>query len=53
MRPSMKASPEFRKQLAGYKTPKDVVVVTSINRAPSGKVDYAALRALARDRLGR
>lgn len=42
-----------RKQLAGYKTPKDVVVVTSINRAPSGKVDYATLRALARDRLGR
>ncbi len=42
-----------RSHLAGYKTPKDVVVVDSINRAPSGKVDYATLRALARERLGR
>ena len=42
-----------RSQLAGYKTPKDVVVVNSINRAPSGKVDYATLRVLARERLGR
>ena len=42
-----------RGQLAGYKTPKDVVVVDSINRAPSGKVDYATLRVLARERLGR
>lgn len=39
--------------LAGYKAPKDVVQVESINRAPSGKVDYATLKALAREQLGR
>ena len=39
--------------LAGYKAPKDVVAVGSIGRAPSGKVDYAGLRALARSTLGR
>ena len=42
-----------RSRLAGYKTPKDVVVVDSVARAPSGKVDYATLRTLARTRLGR
>ena len=42
-----------RRRLAAYKAPKDVVRVDSIGRAPSGKVDYAALRALARERLGR
>ena len=42
-----------RARLAGYKTPKDVVRVESIGRAPSGKVDYATLRAVARERLGR
>jgi 3-oxocholest-4-en-26-oate---CoA ligase len=40
-------------RLAGFKAPRDVVVVDSIRRAPSGKVDYASLRALARERLGR
>ncbi len=40
-------------ELAGYKAPRDVVVVASIGRAPSGKVDYAGLKALARGRLGR
>ncbi len=40
-------------ELAGYKAPRDVVVVPSIGRAPSGKVDYAGLKALARERLGR
>lgn len=42
-----------KSHLAGYKAPKDVVQVDSINRAPSGKVDYATLKALARTRLGR
>jgi 3-oxocholest-4-en-26-oate---CoA ligase len=40
-------------RLAGYKAPKDVVQVDSIQRAPSGKVDYATLKSLARRRLGR
>ncbi len=39
--------------LAGYKAPKDVIAVETIGRAPSGKVDYAGLKALARTRLGR
>jgi 3-oxocholest-4-en-26-oate---CoA ligase len=39
--------------LAGYKAPKDIVAVETIGRAPSGKVDYAGLKALARTRLGR
>ncbi len=42
-----------KSHLAGYKAPKDVVQVASINRAPSGKVDYATLKSLARERLGR
>ena len=39
--------------LAGYKAPRDVVVVPSIGRAPSGKVDYQTLRANARAELDR
>lgn len=39
--------------LAGYKAPRDIVRVDTIARAPSGKVDYATLKALARDRLKR
>ena len=36
-------------QLAGYKAPRELVVVDSIGRAPNGKVDYKAVkeRALA------
>ena len=40
-------------KLAGYKAPRDVVVVDTIGRAPSGKVDYQGLKALARQRLNR
>jgi len=40
-------------RLAGYKAPRDVVVVDTIGRAPSGKVDYKTLRAHARQELGR
>ena len=38
-----------RAQLAGYKAPRELVVVESIGRAPNGKVDYKAIkdRALA------
>ena len=42
-----------KRHLAGYKAPRDIVHVDSIGRAPSGKVDYAMLKALARERLGR
>jgi 3-oxocholest-4-en-26-oate---CoA ligase len=33
-----------REQLAGFKTPKRVVVVPTIGRGPNGKVDYRRLR---------
>ena len=41
-----------KKKLAGYKAPRNVVVVSTIGRAPSGKVDYKTLRANARAELG-
>ena len=41
-----------RSALAGFKAPRHVVVVESINRAPNGKVDYNALRARAVSELG-
>jgi fatty-acyl-CoA synthase len=41
-----------RERLAAYKAPKSVLFVDSIGRAPSGKVDYKALRARAREALG-
>jgi fatty-acyl-CoA synthase len=42
-------SEHVRGQLAGYKAPRELVVVDSIGRAPNGKVDYKAIkdRALA------
>jgi fatty-acyl-CoA synthase len=42
-------------QLAGYKAPRELVVVDSIGRAPNGKVDYKAIkeRALGRPRRQR
>jgi len=42
-----------RERLAPYKAPKSVVFVESLCRAPSGKVDYKALKARAREALGR
>ena len=36
-----------RKHVAGYKVPKRIVPVESVNRAPNGKVDHKALRAVA------
>lgn len=46
-------SKHVKVHLAGYKAPRDVVVVPTIGRAPSGKVDYKSLRAHAREQLGR
>ena len=40
-------------RLAKYKTPRHVVLVDTIGRSPSGKVDYKHLTAVARERLGR
>jgi 3-oxocholest-4-en-26-oate---CoA ligase len=41
-----------RGRLAGYKAPKRILLVESIARAPSGKVDYKAARKRAREALG-
>ncbi len=41
-----------KSRLAGYKAPRELVIVDTIGRAPSGKVDYKALTALAAQRLG-
>jgi acyl-CoA synthetase (AMP-forming)/AMP-acid ligase II len=40
-------SGHVRGQLAAYKAPRELVIVDSIGRAPNGKVDYAAIKALA------
>jgi len=39
-------------QLAGYKAPRELVVVESIGRAPNGKVDYKAIKDRALAALG-
>jgi acyl-CoA synthetase (AMP-forming)/AMP-acid ligase II len=44
-------SAHCRASLAGYKVPKRVVVVDSLQRSPAGKADYKLLRALAAERL--
>ena len=36
-----------RGSLAGYKTPKRIVIVEKVPRAPNGKADYVAAKALA------
>lgn len=36
-----------RKQLAAYKSPKRVILVAKVPRAPNGKADYAAAKAIA------
>ena len=41
-----------RQQVAGYKAPRDVVLVDAIVRSPSGKPDYRWAKATAIDRLG-
>ncbi|MDB5443327.1 MAG: CoA synthetase, long-chain fatty acid:CoA ligase, partial [Phenylobacterium sp.] len=37
-------SEHVRANLAGYKAPRELVVVDSIGRAPNGKVDYKAIK---------
>ncbi len=50
--PELAALAELTKsRLAGYKTPRELVIVETIGRAPSGKVDYKSLTAIAADRL--
>jgi len=39
-------------QLAGYKAPRELVLVESIGRAPNGKVDYKAVKERALAALG-
>jgi fatty-acyl-CoA synthase len=41
-----------RERLAGYKTPKRVVFTERTLRAPNGKADYKAAKAIAREELG-
>ena len=45
-------SEHVRLSLAGYKAPRDLVLVDSIGRAPNGKVDYKALKDRAIAALG-
>lgn len=37
-------SEHVRRSLAGYKAPRDLVLVESVGRAPNGKVDYKAVK---------
>jgi len=41
-----------REHVAGYKAPRDVVLVDEIVRSPSGKPDYRWAKAIAVERLG-
>ncbi|MBX3483284.1 AMP-binding protein [Phenylobacterium sp.] len=45
-------SSHVHSQLAGYKAPRELVVVDSIGRAPNGKVDYKAVKERALAALG-
>ncbi|MGH6909171.1 MAG: AMP-binding protein [Phenylobacterium sp.] len=45
-------SEHVRQTLAGYKAPRDLVLVDSIGRAPNGKVDYKAVKDRAVAALG-
>ena len=38
-----------RKHLAGYKLPKEVIRVATVQRAPNGKADYPWAKAVATD----
>lgn len=42
-----------RERLAGYKTPKTVLLKSNLGRASNGKADYKAITAFAREQLGR
>jgi fatty-acyl-CoA synthase len=45
-------SAHVRAQLAGYKAPRELVLVDTIGRAPNGKVDYKAIKEHALTALG-
>lgn len=45
-------SAHVHSQLAGYKAPRELVLVESIGRAPNGKVDYKAVKDRALKELG-
>lgn len=45
-------SAHVHSQLAGYKAPRELVVVDTIGRAPNGKVDYKAIKDHALKSLG-
>ena len=40
-------SEHVRTTLAGYKAPRELVLVASLGRAPNGKVDYKAIKERA------
>ncbi len=42
-----------RGRLAGYKTPKRILVIDNLGRASNGKADYKSVTEFARTRLGR
>ena len=42
-----------RQSLAGYKCPRHFVMVDSVGRSPSGKIDHQALKRLAAESVGR
>lgn len=45
-------SDAIKEHLASYKVPRHLIIVNSIDRAPSGKVDYKRHAAQARSQLG-
>jgi fatty-acyl-CoA synthase len=56
-RPDQRASSEeliahARERIAGYKTPRAIVVVPEVRRAPNGKADYKWARETAREAAG-
>ncbi|MEW6168029.1 MAG: acyl-CoA synthetase [Pseudomonadota bacterium] len=56
-RPGQRASSEeliahAREHIAGYKTPRAIVVVPEVRRAPNGKADYKWARETAREASG-
>ena len=51
--PTLEAlSAHVKARLAAYKSPRNVVVISTIGRAPNGKVDYKRLKQHAIDTLG-
>jgi fatty-acyl-CoA synthase len=41
-----------KSRIAAYKAPRQLVVISTIGRAPNGKVDYKRLKQHALDELG-